>query len=242
MKGTISDLFIHATHRFYVIFNALLNSMLIHGHSPDEFLSSVLVLIPKDTRGNLLTSDNYRGIVLCSALSKVTDYVILDKHSDDLQSSNLQFAYKKDHSTAMCTAVLKEVVSHYISNGSNVFARSLAAAKAFDKMNCVKLFNFLLESNLPGVIIRLLFHSYSRQFVYTRWNSAFSDPIPMENGVKQGGELSPILLCIYFDELLKRIERTEISCHNGHSLLWRFWLCGWCGIIKLYRLWTAVID
>ena len=216
MKGTVSDLFIHATHRFYVIFNALLNSMLIHGHSPDEFISSVLVSIPKDTRGNLLTSDNYRGIALCSALSKVVDYFILGKYSDDLQSSNLQFAYKKDHSTTMCTAVLKEVVSHYNSNGSNVFACSLDATKAFDRVNYVKLFNLLLERNLPGVIIRLLFDSYSRQFVHTRWNSALSDPIPMENGVKQGGVLSPILFCIYFDELLKRIERTGIGCHIGH--------------------------
>ena len=124
---------------------------------------------------------------MCSALSKVFDYVILEKYSDDLQSSNIQFAYKKAHSTIMCTAVLKEFVSHYNSNGSNVFACSLDATKAFDRVNYVKLFNLLLERNLPGVIIRLLFDSYSRQFVYTRWNSALSDPIPMENGVKQGG-------------------------------------------------------
>ena len=88
--------------------------------------------------------------------------------------------------------------------------------KAFDRVNYVKLFNLLLERNLPGVIIRLLFDSYSRQFVFTRWNSALSDPIPMENGVKQGGVLSPILFCIYFDELLKGIERTGIGCHIGH--------------------------
>ena len=66
--------------------------MLIRGHSPDEFLSSVLVSIHRDTRGNLLTSDNYGGIALCSALGKVVDYVILEKYSDDIQSSNLQFA------------------------------------------------------------------------------------------------------------------------------------------------------
>ena len=112
--------------------------MLIQGHSPDEFHASVLVSIPKDKRENLLTRFNQRGIALCSALSRVIDYVILEKYSDDLQSSNLQFGYKKDHSTAMCTAVLKEVLSHYNSNGSNVFVCSL---------------DILLERNLPGVII-----------------------------------------------------------------------------------------
>ena len=28
----------------------------------------------------------------------------------------------------------------------------------------------------------------------------------MENGVKQGGVLSTIISCVYFDELLKRLE------------------------------------
>ena len=61
------------------------------------------------------------------------------------------------------------------------------------------------------MIIRLLFDSYSRQFVYTRWNSAFLYIYIFYEGV-----LSPILFCIYFDELLKSIERTGIGRHIGH--------------------------
>ena len=88
--------------------------------------------------------------------------------------------------------------------------------KLLTRVNYVKLFNLLLERNLPGVIIWLLFESYSRRSVYTRWNSALSDPIPTENWVKPGGVLSPMLLCKYFDDLLKRIERTGIDHHIGH--------------------------
>ena len=69
--------------------------MIVHGYSADELLQSVLVSIPKDARGDLLASDNYRGIALCSALSKVIDYIILERHSDDLKTAHLQFAYKK---------------------------------------------------------------------------------------------------------------------------------------------------
>ena len=88
--------------------------------------------------------------------------------------------------------------------------------KLLTRVNYVKLFNLLLERNLPGVIIWLLFESYSRRFVYTRWNSALSDPIPTENWVKPGGVLSPMLLCKYFDDLLNRMERTGIDHHIGH--------------------------
>ena len=67
--------------------------MIVRGYSADELLQSVLVSIPKDPRGDLLTSDNYRGIALRSALSKVIDYILLERHSDDLKTAHLQFAY-----------------------------------------------------------------------------------------------------------------------------------------------------
>ena len=43
-----------------------------------------------------------------------------------------------------------------------------------------------------------------------------STPIKMENGVNQGGVLSPTLFCIYFDELLRRLRQTDVGCHVGH--------------------------
>ena len=43
-----------------------------------------------------------------------------------------------------------------------------------------------------------------------------STPIQMENGVKQGGVLSPTLFCMYFDELLRRLRETDVGCHVGH--------------------------
>ena len=56
-------------------------------------LTSVITSIPKDIRGNLAVSENYRGIALCVALNKLVDLVILDKHHDTLTTSDYQFAY-----------------------------------------------------------------------------------------------------------------------------------------------------
>ena len=49
--------------------------MFIHGFTPDDLLESVITSIPKDPRGNLCIDDNYCGIVLCSALCKVIEYI-----------------------------------------------------------------------------------------------------------------------------------------------------------------------
>ena len=216
-KGTVSNHFIHAPHKFIVILTSMINSMIIHGHSPNELLNAILISIPKDLRGNLHSSDNYRGIALCSAITKVVDYIFLHKHSDILNTSDLQFAFKDGHSTTMCTSVIKEVIAHYNSRNSNVYACLLDASKAFDRLNHGKLFNLLIERKLPAVVIRFLIYSYTRQVTYTKWNSAKSSAIPMLKGEKQGGVLSPVLFCIYMDELIGRLKESKLGCYVGHQ-------------------------
>ena len=73
----------------------MLNSMITHGHSPEDLLDALLVSIPKDLRGNMLTSDNYQVIAVCSALTKAINYIFIDKYSDILWTSNAQFAFKQ---------------------------------------------------------------------------------------------------------------------------------------------------
>ena len=52
----------------------------------------------------------------------------------------------------------------------------------------------------------------------------------MENVVKQGGVLSPILFCVYFDELLKRLESSGMGWFIGHH----FYGCvGYADDVKL---------
>ena len=83
--------------------------MLVHGFSFDDLLEAVIVSILKDMKGDSCSDSNYRGIALCSALCKIIDIIILDKYLDRLITSDLQFAFKKEHSTNMCTSILKEV-------------------------------------------------------------------------------------------------------------------------------------
>ena len=107
MRGTYSDHFIYAPHRLTVLLTMLINVMFMHGHMADELLSSVLVSIPKDARGSLTNSDNYRAIALFSAIGKVIDMLVIERCSEQLMTSSSQFAFKSNHSTSMCTNVVK---------------------------------------------------------------------------------------------------------------------------------------
>ena len=57
---------------------------------------------------------------MCNALCKLIDLIIIEKCDGYLYTSELQFAYKRDHSTMLCSAVFKQTVSHFLENCSTV--------------------------------------------------------------------------------------------------------------------------
>ena len=197
----------------------LLQSMLIHGYTPVSLLKSCIVSIPKNITGNMQSSDNYRGISLCNAICKVIDLWMLDKCSHILRSSDLQFAFKAEHSTVLCTTVLKEILSHYNQNHSDVYVCMVDASKAFDLVNFGKLFSILLERKLPGSILRLLLFSYTNQHICAKWNNHTSNCFKIMNGVKQGSIISPILFTIYLDVLLERLKNNGVGCCIGDKFV-----------------------
>jgi hypothetical protein len=127
----------------------LLTALFSHGYVPDELCLSTVIPIPKDKRGDMSDSSNYRGIALSSIICKITDLIVLSRYNDLLMSSELQFGFKPKRSSGMCTMLLKEVESYYTSHASSVYCTFLDANKAFGRVNYTKLFTSLVDRQLP---------------------------------------------------------------------------------------------
>ena len=106
LEGSFSNHFIYASHKF-VLFSLLMQSLSNHGYMPEQLLSSVIISIPKNSKGNPSDLNNYRGIALSCTLGKIIDTWIMLKYSSVLKSSDHQFAFKAEHSTSMCMLTLK---------------------------------------------------------------------------------------------------------------------------------------
>lgn len=213
--GHYSDHLIHATPKLHSCIALMFSAMLSHGFSPDGYLLSTLIPIPKSKRKSLNDSSNYRGIALSSILGKTFDWIILTRYHQVLQSSDYQFGFKRGHSTVQCSFVVQETIQYYINHGSTVNAILLDATKAFDRVQYVKLFRLLLKKGMCPLLARFLCILYTNQKVTVKWANCNTSPFEVSNGVKQGGVLSPILFGIYIDELLSRLRVSGYGCYIG---------------------------
>jgi hypothetical protein len=132
----------------------LLSTVIIHGVTPTTFSTGTLVSIPKGRNLNTSVSENFRGIALSSVLGKIFDNIILHRYQNQLASCDLQFGFKRNSSTNLCSMVLKETLSYYVNNQTPVFCTFLDASKAFDRIHYGKLFDLLIKRNLPACIIK----------------------------------------------------------------------------------------
>ena len=192
-----SNNLIYGGNSLYVHISLLFNSMLKHGVTPDNMSLSTLIPIPKSFKRSRNDSNNDRAIALGSVFGKVLDHVILNQNINEMSSCDLQFGFKSKHSTTQCTYVLQEIIDMYTRNKASLYIILLDASQAFDRVDYCKLFELLISRNICNCTVRLLINMYASQSLRVKWGDTITDGFTCQNGVKQGGVISPILFCIH---------------------------------------------
>ncbi len=72
------------------------------------------------------------------------------RYKDKLQTSDMQFAFKEKHSTAMCSLVVKEVIHYYIENKSGAYSCCVDMSKAFDWVRHDRFVQLLIEHKVTS--------------------------------------------------------------------------------------------
>ena len=85
-------------------------------------------------------------------------------------------------------------------------------SKAFDLVSWDKLFPELMERNISVLSLRCLIHIYKNQTCNVKWTDSLSHGFQVTNGVRQGAVSSPILFCIYINDLIKQLRLSTIGC------------------------------
>ena len=101
----------------------------------------------------------------------------------------------------------------------------LHAKNAFDRVNHLILANKLLDRNVPLHIVKLFIFWYREQEFMVGWGNSLSMTFRWSNGIRQGGQLSPLLYIVYTDDLNHHLQATGVGCYVGVGGAWVDSLC-----------------
>ena len=204
-KGPLLVLFVIAPLRFSYV--------------PFKLLRGTINPIIKDSSGDCSDPNNYRGITLSPCLAQLFEYCLLAKFGSYLICDDLQFGFKKGHSTSHAIFSLKSCVDYYLKYHSNVFVTFLDCSKAFDKVSHYGIFLKLMSRGVPLCFLNIIIYWYLNLFCCCQWSGAKSNYFRILSGTKQGGVISPRIFTLYLDELVARLRARGIGCHVLHLFL-----------------------
>ena len=211
--GLMAEHIIHAHPVVVCFFTKLFNMMLSNGYVPDDFGIGITVPIPKSNSSKCNWSvKDFRGITISPIISKIFENCILLKFGSLLNSSCYQFGFKKGSGCRDVLFTLKNVVNYYANNGSTINLCTLDVTKAFDRLNIYGLVPKLVERKVPKSVIKIILNWYGKSSILVKWHDVLSNFVQLSHGVRQGGVLSPILFALYVDEMLCKLNNSNLGC------------------------------
>jgi hypothetical protein len=175
---------------------------------PNEWNEGIIIPIFK--KGDCKDLDNYRGITLTSCVSKVYNRIIAQSVSKFVEDNNIltevQGSFRKDRRCEDHIFTLNSIMAIRQAEGKQTFMAFLDFKKAFDTIWRDGLFKAVRSIGIEGSFLNILMNMYTNVRSKVHFQDIKTDFFSVDEGVKQGCVLSPIIFCIYINELAKMIK------------------------------------
>ena len=211
--GFTSDALLNAPDILFDHLATIFRSFLTHGTVSSHLLACCFLPLLKGSTKDPADTSSYRAIAGSSLILKLFEKVILLIWGHLLGSDSLQFGYKQKTSTSQCSWLVTEVVQHFLRQGSHPIVTLLDCKAAFDICKFNILFEKLLSTGLPAIVVRALMFSYQHQYAWVKWGSVRSDTFFIQNGTRQGSIASPIFWALYCDQLIKELRKLGVGAY-----------------------------
>ena len=161
---------------------------------PHKWKLANIVPIPKPNK-DIDKGASYRPISLLSVIAKTPEKTILPYITANTPT---QHGFKSQHSYSAVTALNNTVAKGFnqMVPPARTITVALDMSKTFDTINIHTLIRKLLQTNIPGTIIKFIANYIKGRKAYTTYRIHTSSQRKFKTGVPQGGVLSPTLFNI----------------------------------------------
>ncbi len=188
---------------------------------PQEWVDATLVPIPK--KGDLTTCDNWRGISLLDVVGKVLARVIQtrlqDMAADFLPES--QGGFRRGRSCTDMIFSVRQLIEKTIEHKAKGFFIFIDLKKAYDSVPRECLWQVLLRAGVPGKLVNIIRSFHTSMTAVLRVNGITTDPISVNNGLRQGCTMAPVLFNIYMWAVVSCWQQ-RLKDHPGAGVEFRF--------------------
>ena len=156
-------------------------------------------------KGDHEVASNNRPLSLLPVAAKVCEKIFLEQFSKYLIINNRlspqQSGNKKSHSTETLDIYITDCMLDAMDKKKISALILLDLSKAFDSINHDKLLHKLSSVGASAAVVNWFKSYLTGRVKRVRIGSTLSDPLLITHGVLQGAILSPLLFCIYVNDL-----------------------------------------
>ena len=209
-----------ARRKLLLIINQSWNS----GKLPDRWREAVIIPIRKKQKDKTKKS-SYRPISLLSCLGKVMERMVntrLLKHLEENHLlSNTQSAYRKNRSTEDQLVYLAQELENAFQEKKKVLAAFVDLTKAFDKVWKEGLLLKLLNKKVEGKMYHWIRDFLQHRTARVKLDRKISHQVTLQQGVPQGGVISPTLFLIFIDDIAEKLtNHVHRALHADDFAAW----------------------
>ena len=205
------------------LFNAILNS----GEIMPEWVISYIVPIYKT--GPKSDPSNYRGVSLLSCLGKFF-LSILNKRLTKFAMekgilSETQLGFQKGNRCSDAHLLIHNLIDkHCYKYSRRIYSCFIDLSKAFDTVQRDLLLEKLQKVGVTGNFFNIIRNIYTNDQAFIKLDGKITQPFSINQGVRQGCVLSPLLFNIFMADLANSLNDTDIGLMfekvKMNSLFW----------------------
>ena len=188
------------------------NQIICEKQIPEAFKTGILTPVLKKSK-DPTNMDNYRGITVTPIIGKLFESVLLPRLEQTFEQSSLQFGFTKGLSPIMSALLVSEARAEAkINSCKPLFLVTLDSRKAFDVVNHKIMLDKLYEAGIHPSLWTIVKDMYTGLI---KWIGELSESFKIQQGVKQGGILSPFLYKTYINPCLVELKQHRLGLCIG---------------------------